>query len=60
MGISIGMKRVNELIIVSGDIMLYAGGQQPGQKRKVPSNVLSGKLHIQGSIKLPKYSNIQH
>jgi beta-glucosidase len=33
-------------VTLLGDYMLYAGGQQPGQKTAAPSNVLMGKFTI--------------
>ncbi|KAK7107946.1 uncharacterized protein [Littorina saxatilis] len=39
----------------AGDMMLYVGGQQPNQKRQVPSNVIAGRFTIQGSMYMGKY-----
>ncbi|KAL8575359.1 hypothetical protein ACOMHN_048652 [Nucella lapillus] len=38
--------------ITAGEMMVYVGGQQPGQKKKVSSNVLSQPFSISGNIQL--------
>lgn len=40
-------------MISQGDMMLYVGGQQPGQKKSAPSQVLVQPFTIKGSMPLP-------
>ncbi|XP_005105835.1 probable beta-D-xylosidase 7 [Aplysia californica] len=41
-------------VIKAGGMSLFCGGQQPNQKKQVPSNVLSGTFTITDSIALEK------
>ncbi|XP_005105846.3 xylan 1,4-beta-xylosidase-like [Aplysia californica] len=41
-------------VIKAGGMSLFCGGQQPNQKKQVPSNVLSGTFTITDSITLKK------
>ncbi|XP_005105841.1 probable beta-D-xylosidase 6 [Aplysia californica] len=41
-------------VIKAGGMSLFCGGQQPNQKKQVPSNVLSGTFTITDSITLEK------
>jgi len=36
------------LLLVSGDMMVYAGGQQPYQRINVGTNVLEAKFTVSG------------
>lgn len=39
----------NELVVEPGTIDVYVGGQQPGQKRSLSSNILQGSFVIKGN-----------
>ncbi|KAL3881457.1 hypothetical protein ACJMK2_027899 [Sinanodonta woodiana] len=45
----------NGFVIQSGRIGLSVGGQQPGQKKTVPSNVITGEFIIKGSKVLSRF-----
>ena len=42
-------------VTCAGVMTVYVGGQQPGQARTVPSNVMSRHFSIRGSTILGKY-----
>ncbi|XP_012939088.1 xylan 1,4-beta-xylosidase [Aplysia californica] len=48
-GESMAFWRDGQWLVEDGVMYLYCGGQQPNQKRKVPSNVLSTYFYIVGS-----------